>query len=78
MHYGLFPLLDCTHFRDGSPSQGQITVPITYISIRGSESKSKPMEKSCIVQDSVSECKSGSESGNEYKPFWGVLSVPCG
>ena len=44
----------CIHFRDGSPSQGQISVPITYISIRGSESKSKPMKKSCIVQEFVS------------------------
>ena len=49
-----FPNGYCTHFWDGSPSQGQNSVPITYISIRGSESKSKPMEKSCIVQEFVS------------------------
>ena len=48
-----FPNGYCTHFTDGFPSQGQISVPITYISIRGSQSKSKPMEKSCIVQKFV-------------------------
>ena len=36
----------CTHFRDGSPSQGQISIPIPYIWIRGSESESEPVEKS--------------------------------
>ena len=53
--------------KDRSPSQGQIFVPITYISIRGSESESEPMEKSCIVQESMSE--SESESGNGNKPL---------
>ena len=63
---------------DLHPKDRLLSLLHTLISIRGSESKSKPMEKSCIVQDSVSESKSGSESGNGYKPFWGVLSVPCG
>ena len=40
---GGFPNGYCIHFRDKSPSQGQISVPITYISIRGSESESEPM-----------------------------------
>ena len=35
----------CTHFRDGSLSQEQISIPIPYIWIRGSESKSEPVEK---------------------------------
>ena len=35
----------CTHFWDRSPSQGQISVPIPYIWIRGSESESKPVGK---------------------------------
>ena len=56
-----FPNGYCTHFRDGSPSQGQISVPITYISIRGSESKSEQMEKSCIVQESESEYGNGNK-----------------
>ena len=51
-----------THFREGSPSQGQISVPITYISIRGSESESEPVEKSYIVEEFES------ESGNGNKP----------
>ena len=50
-----FPNGYYTHLRDGSPSQGQISVPIYYISIRGSESESKPVEKFCTVQESVSE-----------------------
>ena len=44
--------------KDRSPS-------LIYISIRGSESKSEPMEKSCVVQESVSE--SESENGNKLK-----------
>ena len=40
----------CSHFRDGSPSEGQFSIPIPYICIRGSESESKPVEKSYIVQ----------------------------
>ena len=59
----------CTHFWDGSLSQGEIFVPITYISIRRSEFKSKPMENSCIVQESLSESESESESGNGNKPL---------
>ena len=47
-----FPYGYCTYFRDGYLSQGQISVPITYISIRGSESESE----------------SESESGNGNKP----------
>ena len=35
----------CTHFRDRSPSQGQISIPIPNIWIRGSESESEPVEK---------------------------------
>ena len=35
-----FPNGYCTHFREGSQSQGQISITITYISIRGLESKS--------------------------------------
>ena len=64
-----FPNGYCTHFRGGSPSQGQISVPVTYISIRGSESESEPMEKYCIVQESVSESESKSESCNGNKPL---------
>ena len=63
-----FPYGYCTYFRDGYLSQGQISVPITYISIRGSESESEPMEKPCIVQESVSESESESESGHGNKP----------
>ena len=58
----------CTHFRDGSLSQGQISIPITYISIRGSESESEPVEKFCIVQESISESGSESDSGSGNKP----------
>ena len=64
-----FPNGYCTHFRDGSLSQGQISIPITYISIRGSESESEPMEKSCIVQESVSESEYESEYANGNKPL---------
>ena len=39
----------CTHFRDGCPSQGQMS-QLYYISIRGSKSKSEPMGNCCIVQ----------------------------
>ena len=53
----------CTHFRDGSPSQ------FYYISIRGSESESEPVEKSCIVQESESESQSESDSGSGNKPL---------
>ena len=60
-----FPNGYCTYFRDGSPSQGQISIPITYISIRRSESESKPVEKFCIVQESLSESGSESDSGSE-------------
>ena len=52
------------------------TVPILetdlcpyYISIRGSESESEPMEKSCIVQESVSESESESKCSNGNKPL---------
>ena len=48
--------------------QGQIPIPITYISMRGSESESKPMGKSCIVQESVSQSERESKSGNGNKP----------
>ena len=64
-----FPNGYYTHFRDGSPFQGQISIPITYILIRGSESESKPIEKSGIVQESVSESESESEYGNRNKPL---------
>ena len=63
-----FPDGYCTHFRDGSLSQGQISVPITYISVRGSVSESKPVEKSCIVQESMSVSESESTSGSGNKP----------
>ena len=59
----------CTHFRARFLSQGQVSIPITYISIRGSEFKPKPMEKSCIVQESMSKFKSESKSGNGNKPL---------
>ena len=62
-----FPNGYCTHFKDRSLFQGQISIPITYISIRGSESESEPMEKSCIVQESVSEWESESGYGNVNK-----------
>ena len=64
-----FPNGNCTHFRNGSLSQGQIYIPITYISTRGSNSESEPMEKSCIVQEAMFESKSESESGNGNKPL---------
>ena len=51
------------HPRDRSPSQ------FYYISIRGSESESKPVEKSCILQESESESKSESDSGSGNKPL---------
>ena len=38
-----FPNCYCTHFRDRYLSQGQISIPIPYTSIRGSESGSEPM-----------------------------------
>ena len=57
-----FPNGYCTHFRDIYLSQGQISIPIPYIWIRGSESDSEPVEKSGIVQESESE--SESSSGN--------------
>ena len=62
----------CTHFRDGAPSK------FYYISIRGSESKSKPVEKFCIVQESKSESYSGSGNkplliGNKLLARGGVL-----
>ena len=48
----MFPLTQiCNHFRDGFLCQGQISVPITYILIRGSESKSEPMEKSAYYRN---------------------------
>ena len=59
----------CTHVRDRFLSQGQISNPITYILIRGSESESKPMEKSCKVQESVSASESQSDSSNGNKPL---------
>ena len=40
-----------------------------YISIRGSESESEPMENFCIVQQSESEAESESQSGNVNKPL---------
>ena len=64
-----FPNGYCTHFRDGSPSQGQISISIPYIWIRGSESESEPVEKSCIVQESVSESESECESSGGNKPL---------
>ena len=59
----------CTHVRDRYLSQGQISNPITYILIRGSESESKPKGKSCIIQESVSESESESESSNGHNPL---------
>ena len=38
-----FPNSHCTHFRDRSLFLRQISVPTTYISIRGSESESELM-----------------------------------
>ena len=64
-----FPNRYYTHFGEGSLSQGQISIPITYISIRGSESKSEPMEKSYIVQESVSKC------GNVIKSLHALNTV---
>ena len=55
----------CTHFRDSFLSQGQISIPIAYILIRVSESESKPIEKSCIVQESMSESEYESSNGNK-------------
>ena len=63
-----FPNRYCTHLRDRYPSQGQISVPIPYFSIRESESGSGPMWNICIVQESESESESKSESGNVIKP----------
>ena len=50
-----FPNHYCTQFRDRYLSWGQISIPIPYISIRGSESGSEPMSNFCIVQKSESE-----------------------
>ena len=49
------------------PPKDRSSVPITYISIRGSESESEPVEKSYVVQESmsVSESESASDSGNK-------------
>ena len=47
-----------------------------FISIRGSESESEPMEKSCRVQESVSVSESESESGNGNKLLWHVSDKP--
>ena len=60
-----FPNHYCTHFRNRYLSQGQMSIPIPHISIRGSESGSEPMWNFCIVQESESE--SESESGNVNK-----------
>ena len=78
-HIGSYPHLDpctesfpncyCTHFRDRYLSWGQISVPIPYISIRGSESGSEPMWNFCIVQESESEFEFESESGNVNEPL---------
>ena len=59
----------CTHFRDGSSSQGQISVPIIYNSIRGPESESEPMGKSCIMQESVAESGNGFMYPNSKNNF---------
>ena len=56
------------HPRDRSPSQ------FYYISIRGLESKSEPVEKFCIVQESVSVSESESVSGSGNKPLQSHLS----
>ena len=47
-----------------------------FISIRGSESESEPMKKSCRVQESVSVSESESESGNGNKLLWHVSDKP--
>ena len=60
----------CTHFRDGSPSQ------FYYMSTRGSVSESKPVEKFCIVQESVSVSKSESISGSGNNPLVADQSNP--
>ena len=74
----------CIHFRDRYLSQGQMSIPIPYISIRGSESGSKPIWNFCIVRESGSE--SESESSNVNKPFkakdlpqvWPICALlPC-
>ena len=59
----------CTHFKDRYLSQGQISIPIPYTSIGGSESGSEPMWNFCIVQESESKSESESESGNVNKPL---------
>ena len=68
----------CFHwlgFRFGSISQ-MGTVPITYISIRWLESESEPVDKSCIVQESMSESESDYESGSGNKPIFLDLLSP--
>ena len=46
-----------------------------YISIRGSEFESEPMEKSSIIQESVSESKSETKFGNGNKPLHVTFST---
>ena len=50
-----FPNSYCTHFRDGSPSQGQISVPIPYILNLEIRVRIRTSGKICIVQESESE-----------------------
>ena len=52
-------------FHQFTCSNGLFPLPNADISIRGSESESEPVEKFCIVQESVSVSESESGSGNK-------------
>ena len=62
-----FPNGYCTHFRDGSLSQGQISVPFHAFQSWDNSLDLNQWKKSCIVQESVSKSESESESGNRNK-----------
>ena len=60
-----FPDGYCTHFRDGSLSQGQISVPILLYFNKGIGICLRTSGKTCIVQESVWESISVSVGGNK-------------
>ena len=65
----LYPFLGTNlHPKDRSPSQ------FYYISIRGSECESEPVEKFCIVQESMSVSESESVFSSGNKPLQSHLS----
>ena len=64
-----FPGHYCTHFRDGSPSQGQISVPILLYFNKGIGIRLRTSAKTCIVQESVWGSVSISVSVGGNKPL---------